>query len=53
VSSHASGPVTSQSPASLLAVDTTFETQLQHRRPKKIDWEDGWANGEKEIVGDL
>lgn len=21
--------------------------------PRKIDWEDGWANGEKEIVGSL
>lgn len=21
--------------------------------PKKVDWEDGWANGEKEIVGEI
>lgn len=22
-------------------------------KPKKIDWEDGWANGEKEIIGNV
>lgn len=22
-------------------------------KPKKIDWEEGWTNGEKEIVGEL
>lgn len=21
--------------------------------PKKIDWQEGWCNGEKEIIGDL